>query len=79
MDRQMNKLADALPYAANGNYEPLWTPRDQMEQMQIFAMQMFRSLMQDPGVRSGLSFAEPQIRELANIEYQMILGIASRQ
>lgn len=78
MARQLDKLAYALPYAADGNYGPLWTPRDQLEEMQIFAMQMFRTLLQDPEIRSALAYAEPRIRELSNIEYQIILDIASR-
>jgi hypothetical protein len=76
MARRLKKLADTLPYAANGNYGPLWTPRDETEQMEIFAMQMLRSMLHDPEVRASLSYVEPQIKELANVEYRIILEMA---
>jgi len=79
MARQMDKLANALPYAANGNYGPLWTPRDQLEQMQLFAMQLFPTLLQDPIVRSAFIQMQPMIEELVNIEYRMILSMAKKQ
>lgn len=78
MGRQMGKLADTLPYAAQGNYAPMWEPRDQIEQMQIFAMQMFGYLMQDPSMRSVMEQMRPQIVQLANMEYSMIMGMAGQ-
>ena len=78
MGRQMGKLADTLPYAAQGNFAPLWQPRDELERMQLFAMQMFGYLMEDPTMRSVMNQMQPQIKQLANMEYQMILGMASQ-
>jgi hypothetical protein len=39
---QLSRLARVLPPAADGNYEPLYTPTNELEQMQIFAAQMFQ-------------------------------------
>jgi len=77
MARQMDKLAYALPFAANGDFGPLWAPRDELEQMQIFSMQMFNILMQDPTLHALLDSMKPTIVELADIEYRMILNISS--
>ena len=75
--QQMDKFAYALPYAAEGNFGPLWTPRNETEQLQIFAMQMLRNMLQDPGTRSIFEQIRPQAIELGNIEYRMILALAT--
>ena len=77
MAQKMDKLAYALPPAANGNYQPLWTPRNELEQMELFAMQMLGAMLQqDAGMRSVLMQMRPQIEELANVEYRMLLNMA---
>lgn len=70
---QMAKFADTLPYAANGNYGPLYQPRNEVEQMQLFAMQMFPVLLQDPSMVAVLEQIRPQAIELGNIEYRLIV------
>ena len=72
----MGKFAYALPYAANGNYAPLYQPRNEIEQMQLFAMQMFQAMMRDPSLVSILEQIRPQAIELGNIEYRMIIHSA---
>jgi hypothetical protein len=76
MAQMMDRLAYALPFAAIGDFGPLRTPLNEIEQMQEIATQMFALLMQDPEMRSTLAMIEPQIRELTNIEYRMILSLA---
>lgn len=77
MGQKMNKLARTLPYGAEGNFAPLWQPETELEQMQLFSIQMFGFLMQDPSIRSVMAQMEPQIKELANMEYRMIIGMAN--
>ena len=75
--RQMDKMAYALPYAANGNYQPMYQPRNEIEQMQILAMQLFAQLIRDPSIAYTFEQLRPLMVELGNIEYRMVLGSIS--
>lgn len=72
--QQMDKLAHALPYAANGDFGPMYQPRNEIEQMQIFAMQLFGELIRNPSVAHTFEIVRPQIIELGNIEYRMVVA-----
>ena len=78
MGMQLSRLARGLPAAANGDYGPLNTPTNELEQMQQVAMVMLRQLMQDPTVRSTFAALEPLIREGAQLEHKMITQAAER-
>ena len=75
---QLSRLARVLPPAAGGNYQPLYTPTNELEQMQIFAAQMFQLLMQDPTMASVMTQIEPLAVEAAQLEYQIINQAAAR-
>jgi hypothetical protein len=75
---QLSRLARVLPPAASGNYQPLYTPTNELEQMQIFAAQMFQPLMQDPTMASVMAQIEPLAVEAAQLEYQIINQAAAR-
>lgn len=78
MGQQISWLARVLPSAAAGNYGPMRTPTTEEEQMRIFAGQMFQLLLQDPAVRDTFHQMEPLIREAAQFEYQMLVGIGQQ-
>jgi len=73
---QFDRLARVLPPAANGDYAPLYTPTNQIEQLQIFAQQMLVLLLQDPMVADAFRQQRPFIEEAANSEFQMIIAMA---
>jgi len=77
MALQLDRLVYALPPAANGNFQPLRTPRNQLEQQQMFAAQLFEMLLQDPTVAAVFRDLEPMIREAANLEYQILINMAN--
>jgi hypothetical protein len=75
---QLARLARALPAAADGDFTPYYTPTNEIEQMQMFAEQILRSLLQEqPQMRDVLAQAEPLIREAANLELRIMLRAAA--
>lgn len=78
MSMQLSQLARGLPAAANGDYGPLNTPTNEIEQLQQVARQMFSVLMQDPTARQAFAAVEPLIREGAQLEFRMITHAAER-
>jgi hypothetical protein len=76
MGLQVARLARVLPSASNGNYQPLYTATNQLEEQQIFAAQMLVMLLQDPTMAEVFTQLEPLIREAANSEYQLLVGMA---
>jgi hypothetical protein len=78
MSVQLARLARTMPAAANGNFGPYYTPTNDLESMQIFAEQMFPQLMQNPMVRTAIAQKEGLIRQLAQIDFQIILHAAQR-
>lgn len=77
MAQGLARLARTLPAAALGDFGPLHTPTTEMEQLQIFAAQMFQSMMQDPSVRAVMRDKEPLIKEGAELEYDILTGMAA--
>ena len=75
--RQLDRLVYALPSAANGNFQLLHTPRNEIERMQIFAEQLLEELLKDPTVRGVFIQLEPMIRELAELEYKILVEMAN--
>lgn len=74
---QLDRLARVLPAAAIGNYQPLRTPINEIEQMQMFAAQILVMLMQqDPMVNETFRQMEPIIREGAELEYNILVKMA---
>jgi len=69
---QLSRLARVLPAAAAGNYEPLYTPTNELEQMQLFAAQMFQIMMQDPTMAPVMEQIKPIAMEGAQMEYRII-------
>jgi hypothetical protein len=74
---RFDRLARVLPPTAAGDYGPLHTPTTQLEQLEMFAEQYLQTLIQDPFVASALSQQEALIKQCANSEYQMVLGMAA--
>lgn len=74
---QLQRLARVLPPAANGNYNPLYTPTNELEQLQMLATQMFSIYMQDPWMASLIKDVEPLIKESAELEYKNIILMAN--
>ena len=72
LSMQLSRLARVLPPAAIGDYEPLHTPTNELEQMQMFAAQMLQMLMQDPSMVSTMAQIEPIAREGANLDHHII-------
>ena len=75
---QLSRLARVLPPAADGNYQPLYTPTNELEQMQLFAGQMFQMFMQDPSMAAIMAQIEPIAREGAQLEYRIISQAAAQ-
>ena len=75
---QLSRLARVLPAAADGDYTPMNTPTNQIEEMQIFAEAMLRMLLQDPSTMAALAPVEPLIREAAQFEHFFIRQAAAR-
>jgi hypothetical protein len=75
---QLSRLARVLPAAAEGNYEPFRTPISELEQMQIVAGQLLRTLLQDPGIAGIMAQVEPVVRELASLEHQALRQAAAK-
>jgi len=74
---QLNRLARVLPPAANGNYQPLRTPTNQIEQMQMLSAQILTAYLQDPMIKAAFQRIEPKVRELAELEYQIMVNMAN--
>jgi hypothetical protein len=77
MAQSLARLARTLPAAAVGDFGPYYTPTTEMEQLQIFAVQMFQSMMQDPSMMAVMRDKEPLIKEGAKLEYNILLGMAA--
>jgi hypothetical protein len=76
MSLQLSRLARVLPPAVNGNYQPLRTPANQLEQQQMFATQLLVMLLQDPEMAGVLQQVEPIIKDAVNLEFQILIGMA---
>jgi len=76
MALQLDRLARVLPPAAAGDYEPLRRPTTELEQMQMFSAQMLSILLQDPMIADIFRQMEPMIRDVANLDYQILVGMA---
>lgn len=74
---QLTRLVRVLPPAAAGNYEPLYTPTNELEQMQLFAAQMLQMMLQDPSLASIMVQIEPLAKEAAQVEYRIISQAAA--
>ena len=74
--QQISWLADVLPAAARGDYGPLQRPTTQIQQMKAYAAQMLQLMLQDPEVRAVFGELEPEIRESADLEYRLVVGMA---
>ena len=74
---QLSRLVRVLPPAAAGNYEPLYTPTNELEQMQLFAAQMLQMMLQDPSMVSIMAQIEPIAVEAAQLEYRIISQAAT--
>ena len=77
MGQQSARLARVLSAAADDNFQPLYTPTNELEQMQMFAALMLPTLLQDPTVRAAIQQQEPLIKESANMEYQIVLSMTA--
>ena len=76
---QLARLARVLPAAADDDYEPLRTPADEMEQLQMFAAEMLKTVLQDPSMAPLVKQQlRPVARELAELERKIILEGAAR-
>jgi len=75
---RLARLARVLPAAAEGNYEPFWTPINELEQMQILAEQVLRMFLRDPGMAEIMAQVEPIVRQLASLEHQAIRQAAAK-
>lgn len=77
LSMQLSRLARVLPPAADGNYEPLFTPTNELEQMQFFATQMLRMMLQDPSMVSTMAQIEPIAREGIDLDHHVISQAAA--
>jgi hypothetical protein len=77
LSMQLSRLARVLPSAAAGNYQPLYTPTNEFEQMPLFAAQMLQMMVQDPSMASVMAQIEPIARESANLEKTIIRRAAA--
>jgi hypothetical protein len=78
VSEQLSRLARGLPPATDGDFEPLNTATNDMEQMRIFAENLLRSMLQDPEVVSAFRQVDGMVREAAKAEHQMILNAANQ-
>jgi hypothetical protein len=76
MSLQLARLARVLPPAANGDVQPLYTPTNEFEQLQLFATQLMKMLLQDPMVAQAFRQVKPMIEEAANAEFKLLVGMA---
>lgn len=76
MARQFDRFVRVLPPAANGNYQPLRTPSNQEEQLEMFVGQLLTMMLQDPDVSMIFRQMEPDIKQLAELQYQQIVNMA---
>jgi hypothetical protein len=67
---QLSRLARVLPAVANGDYEALRRPTNELEQMQMAGEQILIMFLRTPEMAAILAPMEPKIRELANLEYR---------
>lgn len=73
---ELSRLARVLPAVAVGDYGPLRTPTNEIEQMRQLAGQVFQMLLAgDPEMAAMI---QPLIRELASIEHRALLRAAER-
>lgn len=77
MSMTFSRLARVLPPAAQGNFGPLNTPTNELEQQILVAGQMLQFLLQDPEMRAVLSTTEPLIREIAVMDHQFVVRAAA--
>lgn len=78
MARTFAWLARVLPAVSTGDSRPLYQANTEEERIAIFLKGLLAQLLQDPMVRAGLQEAEPQIREMAKLDYLMVVGWASQ-
>ena len=77
LSMQLSRLARVLPSAAIGDYEPLYTPANELEQMQMYAAQVLKTMLQDPSMAYLVAEIEPIAREGANLEKHIISQAAA--
>jgi hypothetical protein len=75
---QLSRLARVLPAAVLGDFGPMNTPTNEMEQMRIVAEQVLTELLRDPSFAEVMTSVESNIRQLAQLEHQGILQAAER-
>lgn len=78
ISQRLNKLAYALPHAARGNYDPLYLPRNEIEQAEVYSHQLLGMLLRDPSIASVLETVRPTMVELADIEFRMVINAAGK-
>ena len=76
MARRIAWLTDVLPAAAAGDYRPLRTPVTEEQRMEAFACQMMQNLMQDPFMAASMDHVAPEVRQIMNSQYEMIVAMA---
>jgi|GEM_PF-1433874 len=74
MGLQLGRLSRVLPQAANGDYGPLNTLRNQFEQQDIFTAQFLSMFLQDPSMAEVL---RQEIKQAANLEYKILVNLAN--
>ncbi|HVP50185.1 MAG TPA: hypothetical protein VMT56_03080 [Candidatus Bathyarchaeia archaeon] len=72
------RMARTLPAASQGDYEPLNTPMDDTEAMQIWAANTLKALLQDPTVQWAFRQQEELVREVAKADYSTIVMAAKQ-
>lgn len=75
---KLARMARALPAAAEGDLEPLATPANDFDGMQIWAEGMLRNLLQNPDVAWAYRQQAGLIRQSAEMEHQIILQAARK-
>ena len=66
-------LGDYRAPAAKGDFGPYQTPLDELEQMEVFAEEIFRNTSQMPEVRLILTQVRPLLMELVKLELTVML------
>lgn len=73
---QLDRFARVLPSAAAGNFEPLHTPANELEELQAFSKQIIIMLMQDREMAALFNQLEPLITEAAQLDFKILLTLA---
>ena len=76
MGRRMAWLGRVLPAAAQGDYGPMFTPVDELQRMEMVAGQALEIVLGDPDMRAIFQSLEGMIREVAEMEYRLVVEMA---